>query len=332
MTRTGSARIYHPAEVKNAILEAFDAKADWKTTALILNVNIKTCRSWIQNKYLKKPKGKHGGGRRKALTDLQVDSIMEWVAEQPTITLEGIRSRLKDVFDLKVDTSTVARSVDGRVITVKKQLGSEECENTLENEQRRKAYVLELLTFESEGRQLVWIDEMQLKLFGSRSVCDYSSGYSKIYGRGLNLYILVALTKAGLLGFSLIQGGFFVEVRANWLRELLEDNVRMLIDGCVLICGNSSLHSALDVVLEEERYREGRQVRLSPYCPTLNPVEGVWSIIRTRVSETMRLQRSEILSGDPTFVMSKSEWRMRILEEAVNEAKSHLTPDYCRQM
>ncbi|CAH8430499.1 unnamed protein product [Dicrocoelium dendriticum] len=327
---------YHAPEVKSAILRAYEAREDWVGVAQSLKVNPKTCRNWIREWLSKKPRGKHGGARHYALTDSHLDRLVEWVSEDPSATLDALRSRLKGVFDVKVSITTVSRYLDGRLILVQKLHRSAECENSLENKQRRKAYVLELMKLESEGRQIVWIDELNWKLCNPRARGRNARGffreYSTITDRGPNVHIVGAMTKEGLIALSLVRGDYSEEMCAEWLRELLDTTGRALLDGCVLVCDNAAYHAGLELVLEERQYHKICVVRLSPYCPSLNPLEGVWSIIRPRVLETMWLRRSEILGGVPDSAASKTEWRMRMVEDAMKDAECFLTANYCEQM
>lgn len=100
-------------------MQAHEEGGDWKLVAKSLNVHVNTCRGWIQLLESTEPRKQHSGMRRKALTS-HIDSLVEWVTGENTVTLTNLRLRLKAVFEFEVSTSTVARYLDGRLITSKK--------------------------------------------------------------------------------------------------------------------------------------------------------------------------------------------------------------------
>ncbi|CAI2737197.1 unnamed protein product, partial [Dicrocoelium dendriticum] len=265
-----------------------------------------------------------------------VDSLVEWVSAEPTITLAKLRLRLKAEFDVEVCTSTVARYLDGRLITMKKLHTIPESLNTQVNKQRRKLFVLQLLHFQAEGREPMWIDETNFNLFcsrtrgrsprGSRAQCTVANS------RGQNVHLVGAMTKDALIAFSVLRGSYNKQRCAQWLRQLLDTQGADVIERCLLICDNAPCHTDLENLFQEEQYRSGRLLRLSPYSPALNPIEGIWSIIKSYVKQAMRTRYGEMLRGDPDCVLSQSEWRIRFLEQVVSEARSRVTPRHCENM
>ncbi|CAH8558946.1 unnamed protein product [Dicrocoelium dendriticum] len=328
--------VRHSREVKNVVLKAYEEGDDWKQVACILKVNVKTCRNWIRAYESTETVGQHGGVRRRALGESHVDCLVEWVSAEPTVTLELLRLRLKAEFEVSVSTSTVSRYLDGRLITMKKLHTIPESMNTLENKKRRRSFVLQLMDYEVEGRQPVWIDETNFNLFcsrtrgrsrrGSRAQCTVANS------RGPNVHLVGAMTNNGLIACSVLRGSYNKQRCAQWLRRVLDTNGTGFVERCILICDNAPCHTHLEHVFLEEPYRSGRLLRLAPYSPALNPIEGIWSIIKAHVKQAMKGRYSEMLLGDPEGIMNKSEWRIRFLEHAVSEARALVTQQHCKQM
>ncbi|CAH8574460.1 unnamed protein product [Dicrocoelium dendriticum] len=326
----------HSAEVKARILSTYEVGDDWKQVASVLQVNLKTCRTWIRRLESHEHRGKHGGARRKSLTESHVDCLVEWVESEPTVTLETLRFRLKVEFEVEVCISTVARYLDGRFITMKKLHSIPESMNTLENKKRRKSYVLRLMNLEAEGYKAVWFDETNFNLFcartrgrsarGCRAQCTVASA------RGQNLHLVSAMTADGLLGYSVLRGSYNKERCSRWLRQMLDANGAAVTNKCLLICDNAPCHTDLERVFQEAPYSSGKLLRLAPYSPALNPIEGIWSVIKSHVKKAMKQRYSEMLRGDPSGVLSKTEWRIQFLEHIVSEARACVSQHHCKQM
>ena len=60
------------------------------------------------------------GGHRKALTEEQVDSLCLMVEEDPPITLNALKERLLNDFEVGVSVSSIHNYLEGHLFTVKK--------------------------------------------------------------------------------------------------------------------------------------------------------------------------------------------------------------------
>ncbi|CAI2737995.1 unnamed protein product, partial [Dicrocoelium dendriticum] len=226
MTRRGP-YVRHSFEVRNRILTVYEEGNNWKHLANLLHVKWSTCRNWIRMLESTEPRGQHGGARCRAMTESHVHSLVEWVSAESTITLAKLRLRLKAEFDVDVCTSTVARYLDGRLITMKKLHTIPESLNTQVNKQRRKLFVLQILNFQAEGREPIWIDETNFHLFcartrgrsprGSRAQCTVANS------RGQNVHLVGVMTKDALIAFSFLHGSYNKQRCAQWLRQLLDE-------------------------------------------------------------------------------------------------------------
>ena len=87
----------------------------------------------------------------------------------------------------------------------------------------------------------------------------------------------------------------------------------------VLVCDNAPCHSK---VQELEEDFPGLTVRkLGPYSPMLNPIENIWSKMKSHINRHMRV---------PAVVRpGLGEQRLQYVEEKIDEAMATITPQDC---
>ena len=100
------------------IVECADGGGDWKALCANLRVNPKTAHVWVKSGA--QERRPHAGGRRKALTEEQVDAICGMIEEDQEITLKALKERTLADFQLNVAISTIHNYLEGRLLTLKK--------------------------------------------------------------------------------------------------------------------------------------------------------------------------------------------------------------------
>ena len=96
-----------------ARIQCADDGSDWKQLCATLQVNPKTAYDWV--KAGAEERRPTSDGRRKALTEEQVDAL-----EETTITLNALKERLLNDFEVRVSVSSIHSYLEGRLFTVKK--------------------------------------------------------------------------------------------------------------------------------------------------------------------------------------------------------------------
>ena len=97
----------------------------------------------------------------------------------------------------------------------------------------------------------------------------------------------------------------------------------------LIVCDNALCHVALEKLMLEEPYLGGRILRLAPYSSMLNPIENIWSVIKSRVKQQLREKFDWLSKGDPNKQISNNERRMRILENIVTTAMTDFDQQNC---
>ena len=87
------------------IVQCADDGGDWEQFCAALQVNPKTSYVWV--KAGAEERRPTAGGRRKALTEEQVDALCLMVEENPSITLNALKERLLNDFEVRVSVSSI---------------------------------------------------------------------------------------------------------------------------------------------------------------------------------------------------------------------------------
>ena len=98
----------------------------------------------------------------------------------------------------------------------------------------------------------------------------------------------------------------------------------------VLVLDNAPVHCSVESVLSQPVCAGAQALRLAPYSPMLNPIEHIWSTVKSRVKSYMRENVGALQAGDGSGVLTVSEFRLRFLEQAADRAMAQVTSDMCR--
>ena len=138
--------------------------------------------------------------------------------------------------------------------------------------------------------------------------------------KGKNIHVIGAITSYSVVLMTHRRGAFKSENAIQWVNEMLArlpDNV--LPEHVVLVCDNAPCHSRLEQCIEAN---PGLTVlRLAPYSPMLNPIEQIWSKIKSHVKRNMSVPN---VSGD-----NLGEQRLQYVECRIQNAIGSITTQDC---
>lgn len=245
--------------------------------------------------------------------------------------------RVAQTFLKDVSLSTIGNYLDGRLITCKLVRLIPENVNCAPNKEKRREYVVKALQYEAQLKVFVWIDETNFNLHCNRSHGRASKGQrartTVTNSQGRNLHVLGAMTATSFVHCTLKRGSHTCETANAWLRGLLDRLMETYpIGDVVIVCDNAPCHRQLETVLQEEDYIGAHILRLGPYSPFLNPIEGVWSVFKAKVKGDMRNGYGPMMAGDPAGLLSQQEWRMRFLENVAQGAIHAINPQVCANL
>ena len=313
------------ARDRQRIIEAFNNEEDWKKVANALGVNAKTAYRWLKNKQVF-PKKKGGNNKKKCPEILR--TLTTAIEENVSITLSQLRRKVQHDHDIDVCVNTIKNWLDGEMFSVKLVRPSIDRMNNEENKGKRARYMEQFFNARSEGRTPVWVDETNFNLY-----CKRNQGRSKVGTRasvilpsskGANLHIIGAMTSTQLLLTSTRRGSFKRQDCLQWFRELIDACRQNGIDHPTFIIDNAPAHNNLEEL--ETEYPTIQILRLAPYSYLLNPIELLWSLVKSHVKRHLRERMHAILEIAPGGALPVTEQRMREMENIAVEALGLVNP------
>lgn len=295
---------------------------DWVSLAETLNVKYKTAYHWVRSgrdKMLKK-----GGKKPKTLSNEIVENMISWVEEDCCITLKQLQSKLIREHNINISTSSVANYLENQLFRLKSVHHISVTMNSTENKQRRSDYVTSLNNCIQQGKQIIWIDETNFNLF-----CRRNQGRARIGDRaiqilpaskGPNVHLIGAMSAAGIVNFKRRRGSYTSQLANEWIIELIE-HWRMLgndVNDLIIVCDNAPCHAQLEIAINGTG---ANLLRLGPYSPMLNPMETIWSKIKTEVKNRLRIPL--------VIAPGVMEQRLIYLEEHIDYAKNTIVGGDC---
>ncbi|MEL7309573.1 MAG: transposase [Pseudomonadota bacterium] len=135
-----------------------------------------------------------------------------------------------------------------------------------------------------ECRHVLYTDESNVNLFlrhsrGRFFRARYPSTRAVVRmpsSKGANKHMIGAISQMGIVQFDRKRGSFTKDLFAEWMRNLLQKVVDggTLARNIVVVIDNAPCHSGIESVFAE--FPGSQVLRLAPYSPMLNSIEGCW--------------------------------------------------------
>lgn len=142
----------HSNRDRQLIVESAEANKDWQHAADLLSINRTTAESWIKLGTLE-PLRK-GGNRRKLISPDKTERLVEWLEEDPQVTIKQLQEKALLSMGLCVSVSTISRFLNGLCFNVKKVHHEPANMNNAVNKLKRKMYVEQLHRYMESGKLL----------------------------------------------------------------------------------------------------------------------------------------------------------------------------------
>ena len=226
-------------------------------------------------------------GRKPKLTKEQLEEIRQAVIENPDITL----SEIKEKFDLPVTTECIRQKLHEMGFRRKKKsLYAQERERP-DVVQRREEWEEEVKTYE---KKLVYLDESGV-----------NTNLTRLYGRGQsdgrvtdktplntpqNTTILSSIRLDGSCVYTTYLGGTTDRKIYGLSRKILFPTLK---ENDIIIMDNMRTHHA-DAVTEPAERLHIRILYLPPYNSDLNPIEKMWSEIKSILRKTKARTKEDL--------------------------------------
>ncbi|KAG3066757.1 hypothetical protein PI125_g23794 [Phytophthora idaei] len=222
---------------------------------------------------------------------------------------------------------------------------------------KRFLFVQQLVEHQAKGDYIVYYDETNYNLFCMRSQGRATKGKRAVVkttpSKGKNLQNQCAVSvEDGLVLYQLQRGGIRMDVNATFVKSIYEavknsETYRNVYGGksVVIVFDNAPAHNQTETRLAEELGEHSDLVllRLGPYSPMLNPIEGkvslciciphekiakavccslrcagCFSVFKANVKAFLAAHRQRMF--DQGAFLSLTEARMTLLEDAANSS------------
>ncbi|XP_031337186.1 uncharacterized protein LOC116166371 [Photinus pyralis] len=204
------------------------------------------------------------------------DAIENILVQECTLTIQQIIERLPG--HLKCNRNKVAKVLKQHSYKKKRAKKIPHERNSRANIQARKMYATAMAAVNDDN--MIFIDESGFNLHLGPLYGYTPPGITpsvEVPGnRGTNISLLLAIGASKIVGFFTRVGA----INSNDYKTFLETVVLPQIEDDIIIMDNARIHHANDV---SNFFRENnvRHRYLPPYSPQLNPIEEVFSMIKS---------------------------------------------------
>jgi len=218
---------------------------------------------------------------------IQIDSaanisLTEIVQEDPTLTQKGMKAKLNES-GICFSIPKICRTL--KILSITRKRIKKRSSKTVTNEliNQRKVYARDMRLY--PNARLLFLDESGFNLH-----CGIHYGYSAVNtnayqvvpcNRGRNISLISLLSCNQITNFKLIDGAYNTEK----LKEFLEESwaSQSLQQNDILVMDNVRFHHS-NIVKNWCEQKHLIIKYLPPYSPDLNPIENVFSTIKSRYS------------------------------------------------
>ena len=316
-----------PAADRDRIIQSFEDGEDFIETARILNVKRATAYTIVRNynatgRRFALP---HAGGRQFKLDDNCVDYLVMMIETNPCITLKRMNMQLRETWPNtpQVSDSTIARVLDGQLISVKKSHDIVATRNEPRIKEQRVLYAEWMYNYGLGGHR-IYIDETGFNMYTRRQYGRAPVGQrvNRIVNgqRGRNTTVIVAISdQVGVVYYEIVVGGVTGEIFRNFITSLtaILDNERAF-----LIMDNAPSHNNIHI---DSEYQDLKF--LPAYSPFLNPIENCFSVLKSDMKQRLNVVQEE--AGNRRAAqeagMSLVQWRENILKKELTTSMDVIT-------
>ncbi|OWY94361.1 Transposase [Phytophthora megakarya] len=213
-----------------------------------------------------------------------------------------------------VGTSSIHHALQGMIYSVKKLRIEKVTMNNTTNKDKRKKFVEALNKHIKNGDMIIYHDETNFNMYLSRG-----EGWSRVGERatvalppsqGANLHVQGGVSfETGIILMQTHDGSIRKEENARFVAGLIvaaqstvEYRELEPSNNVVVVTDNAPAHSQVESLVIKLLVTDGilngsRLVllRLAPYTPMLNPIEGCWNVLKTYIKRYVAERKEDLL-------------------------------------
>lgn len=241
-----------------------------------------------------------------------------------------MRDMVRFDFGVELSTSTISKRLIGKLYTTKQVRVEPMTCNSEVNKAKRMVFAKELREHMAAGDFIVYYDETNFNVYCKRAQGRAKKGERATVvlppSKGANLQVQCAVSaEVGLVHYRLQRGSIRMDVNADFVDEVyqkVKSSPTFLehFQGkkVVVVLDNAPAHNQTEELVEE--HEDLVLLRLAPYSPMCNPIEGCFSVFKAKIKADLALAREELVAARRRGTIAAA--RMAILERAAKRCIS----------
>lgn len=283
------------------------------------------CRGQINEKW-------HHPSHSKKWDDKELDTAISWIEENPVLTLnEIINKGLEEGFPF-IQASTLSKYLNGRLITLKKVRINPIARNSIETKKQRIEYCSKFL--DNSRKTFVFIDEMGMSICTLRNKGRSKKGTQAILKAPLskapNISVCMAICKEqGIVHYETKNEAFDGQSFYEFLKNLIQVCKDKNFKNIVFVMDNCKIHKKDEFNCEDLCIKNNIELWfLPPYSPELNPIENVFSMVKSNIRKLLATTYHKQLMETSNLPWGqKGKKREELLIIILDEVVELITPE-----
>ena len=246
-----------------------------------------------------------------------------------------IKTFLETQKNVVVSTSTIARKLEGQLVTLKKLELVPERRNCLENREARRRHAQWLQGAHEQGARFCFVDECGYNLYTARtrgrSVKGLPARKVVENQRTPHITIMCAVCPGiGLMHNATIVGGAKQEQFDNFVRALVSRDFGQPMvphhdtNKRYIIYDNAPCHRGVEERLADSVPEDLELVRLPPYSCPLNPIEYCFQSVKAHIKRSLSQHGPVLPEEGQTLVAARRQLLVNLIPESLTEI-THLS-------
>lgn len=314
-------------EIRSRLIKAHETGLSYGQISELYDVKKDTVyRICSFRQYTTKPRG---GSKGRKINQETLGYLINLIESRADITLHEMKDALIQEKGLTVSVATIARCLEGSLITLKKMELVPMNRNSEENKIARRQHASWLQTQYELGAQFCYIDECGFGLYTARShgrsVRGLPARRIVPNQRTPHITMLCAISpNAGLIHKMMITGGAKQENFDQFINELFHLEFGQAVNPiegvnkCYLIFDNAPCHRGIEARLAENIPENFELIRLPPYSCELNPIEFSFNSLKAYLKRAISIHGPIIPNHGQSLATARRQFLLQLAPSALS--------------
>lgn len=244
---------------------------------------------------------KRGGSRGKKLTMDAINFILDEVDKDCSIRLKDLKTLVRGRFGIDVSESTISKEIIGFGYSFKRVGIIPERRNCEVVKETRRLYAVEICRIMAIGnKKIFYLDEtgfcISMRSKYGRALLNDTPQKSTISLRSKNISVACCMSSDGVVYYESQERAYNRECFGQYLEALFIKITELNVTNALFIMDNVPFHKSQ--VIQNSFLAYGHDVMyLPPYSPFLNPIEEMFSKLKSIVRRVEPRNLQDLLEG-----------------------------------